>query len=522
MNGFTLRPYQGQGIDLTKGKFKNGIKKVVLCIPTGGGKTVMFSAFTKKTLDSNLYKKVLILTHRVELMIQAGGTLSKFGITASSLTAETKNKDINFGARCMVAMVETYGKRLAKFPQLADYDLVIIDEAHFGGFRKIFRQWAKLGKDLFVIGATATPKATSKKDPLNNYYQDIVCPVTIDELIDIGSLVPARTYSAIFNRQNLTRDYSSEDGFSEVSQMAEFDKREVYAGLIEKFTKHCLKPDGTPRKTICFNVNVKHSKEVCKSFNEAGFRAIHVDGYMDKDVRRDILKAFDNGEYDILCNPNIVTAGYDNPAVEVVVFNRATKSLTMWLQACGRGSRPFPGKEFFIILDMAQNWSELRKWEAAHDWEAIFWDRPSNKPKGVAPSKECPECGFLNHAAATICGDSECGYVFPKPEKKEAANPDFIEITEAVAGRMTKERQAEILSLVKRGKAVTAMEIQELIDLAAIKGYKNEWIVRTLIDRCKTFDEFKSDVQYLADEKNYFQPWVDRKLDWFKQQRQLA
>lgn len=515
-----LRPYQLKSKVDIRDMFRKGHRAVVFELPTGGGKTVTFADWVAETLRKNHFNRCLILTDRVELLGQAGGTLAKFGVYPFALTAGIKNKDINFGHRCFLSMVETYWKRLKKYPQLANFDLVIIDECHKGNFKKLFAKWAELNPKMKIVGCSATPISTKRKDPLSNYYQDIVSVTNIPELIEIGSLMPVKTYSAHFNRSKLVRDYSNEDGFSEQSQMLELDKREVYAGLLEKYKKHCLRPDGSVRKTVIFNVNVAHSQNVCQSFNDAGFRAIHVDGYLHPDERRKRIKAFEAGEYDVICNPNILTAGWDYPPVEVVVFNRATKSLTMWLQALGRGSRPCPeiGKDSFIVLDMAMNWTELGLWDFEHDWKAIFHRKPSDREPGSAPMKVCPECGYINHAAARQCQDEECDYVFPVKEKQAPQNPEFIQISAAVANGMTEERALECKYIVDNWKEnpYDEQDVKTLIDIAAVMDWPWYWPLRTIEFRCKTFEQYNQEIQEFADWQKKRQEWVNSRLDKWK------
>lgn len=504
-----LRGYQNEAEGQIKHNFKAGHNKQILLFPTGGGKTVVFCNTTHRTLSKSIENKVLILTHRKELFAQASKTLGKYGIQPGYLNADTKNKDIPFSSRCLVAMAETYERRLKKFPVLAEYNLIIIDECHMGNFKKIFHLWEELGfPNQRVIGCTATPISTSKRDPLKNYYTELVCPVSIEELIELGSLVPCVTRSAdLINRSQIVKDSKSEDGFYDQSQMQQFDRKQVYDGLIDKFREVGLDNAGKVRKTIVFNINVKHSKNVCQSFIDAGFRAVHVDGTMSDEERTAAFVGFEGDEYDILCNVNIATAGYDYPPTSVVVINKATNSVSFWLQACGRGSRPAEGKDKFYVLDMASNWVALRVWSAHRDWRSLFFRDPRQVDSDGPPAKLCPECMCINNISAKRCAD--CGYEFPAPEEAPPENPDFIDIVDGMASGLPPERMAIVSDILQNRTPFATLDVPVLIDVAKVKSYSMGWVLQRLLQRSNK-DEvtFRAEVQQVADWKGYKQGWV--------------
>lgn len=470
-----LRPYQEQAIAAIRGHFAKGRRKVLLCKPTGSGKTVTFSALVMATLQKDLFAKVLILTDRVELLTQAGGTLEKFGIRFEPITAD--NRKINPNARCYIGMVETFYKRAQKYPWLLDVRLVIIDEAHKGNFKKLFTTFKP---ETFIIGATATPLSAKKSDPLSNYYDALVNPVQITDLIEEGYLCPAVTYSAKVDRSRLQKDWSGE--YSDASQMDTFAKREVYAGLVNKYRQFCLSA-GKPRKTIVFNVNVAHSLEVCAEFNRAGFPCRHVDGMTDPAERERIISGYKSGEYPIICNVGILNAGFDDPATEVVIFNRATTSIPFWLQACGRGSRIYPGKENFIILDMGENYKELNLWESPRDWDTAWkQERKGSDKAGVAPVKDCPECEALVPLMAKTC--AHCGYVFPAKEKEPAKDVEFEKINTP---------NAEALKWLDK-RIWPGLTVPQLEVVRQYKDWKKGWLINVLRDRATSEDGFRREL----------------------------
>ncbi len=496
-----LRPYQNTAIDeirhcfTPKNRGGKGLKRVILCLPTGGGKTVVFSAMTAKSIAKKVDPKILILTDRLELLQQAGGTLSKFGIDFEPIRAKRgKNDFISEHSRVYVGMVESVCKRLKDYPWLKKMDWVIIDECHKGNFKKYLNQ---CDPDTFVIGATATPIATSKKDPLRNYYQDIVCPVQIPDLLFDGFLCPAVTYSAKLDRSKLKKDFSGD--YSDASQMEVFAKRSVYDGLFEKWNKFC-----PGQKTVVFNVNVKHSLEVVRMFQENGVDARHIDGETPKVQREETLAAFKRNEFPVLCNCGILCAGWDEPSVTAVVVNRATNSKALWLQMCGRGSRLYPGKNRFVILDMGENYRELGLWESEIDWREVFFQKHKIKKDQPAPVKQCPECGALIRASSKVC--KECSYQYPEKEQKTPEQVEFEEI------------RAHVLDLLKIDKKENwhKFSVKDLLLLQEEKNRKVWWVVRILHERNQSDADFDRELQDLAELKGYHAAWVERAFDFYR------
>lgn len=492
-----LRPYQIEAVAQLRAHFAAKRTKVILCAPTGSGKTVIFSYLVKATIEKNPNARVLILTDRIELLTQAGGTLKKFGIDCASISAGVA---IDHYAKVYVGMVETFFRRVQKFPHLLDLNLVIIDEAHRGNFKKLFPLFKP---STYIIGATATPIAASKKDPLKNYYDGIVATVGIADLVEQGFLVPAETYAPKVDTSKLKTDKTGE--YSIESQMDVFAKREVYDGVVNKYLKFGTE-GGKAEKAICFNVNIEHSVEVCRRFLEVGVNAEHVDGETPGEERKAILKRFQTGETQVLCNVGIVTTGYDEPSVEIIIVNRATTSLPLWLQMAGRGSRIFGGKDKFKLIDMGENWKHLGLWEDERDWKDMFHNPVKEKKKGAndapAPVKDCPECDALLSLQAKQC--PHCGHEFPPSERV----PNIVQ-----------EVEFDLISSVRQ-KDWGKLSIEELVKLQTIKQYKAGWILHQLRERANgKVEVYERYLRELAAYKGYKKGWIPRELENYSSQK---
>ena len=400
-----LRPYQERFIKNIAAKLTNH-RKVVAQLATGGGKTVCFAAICDRYCARSS-QDILILVHREELLTQAAKAIR---LPVQKVVAGMKTIP---PARVYVAMVESAHKRLHLFENIG---LVIVDECHIGNFTKVIDHF----KEQYIIGFTATPLAAKKTNPLRNYFDDIVCGIDIPDLIEDGFLCPEQTYSSssIVERAKL----KMKAGDFDAAQMGAMYKEPKYIDTtLKAYQKHSL-----GRKTIIFNCNVEHSMAVNAAFIEAGFNSRHLDA--NSDNRAETLEWFANTPDAILNNIGIATTGFDQPDIETVIVNKATASMPLWLQMCGRGARPHPIKLAFTIIDLGGNCMTHGSWAAARNWEDIFHN-PKKPGAGVAPVKECPTCQALLHTSKMTCF---CGYEFPKKVVLDQGIEDFILMTDSV------------------------------------------------------------------------------------------
>lgn len=474
MQKIELRPYQIKLKDDIRALFMDGARSVILCSPTGSGKTITFADICSETIKKG--NKVAIIVDRKELLEQATSKLNEYGLYPEVITGGKKR--INYDKSAFVCTIQTLKKR--RFPKV---DLLVIDEAH----KQIFDDVAKHYRDAgsFVIGATATPIRKGKNaEQFGNIYSAIVKSVDIIDLINDGFLSPARTFGVVVDMDGVKQ----KGGDYDAGQMFDlYDKPFLYDGLFEKWSQVARN-----RKTIVFNINVKHSIATRNVFLSHGIRAEHVDGTTPKAERERILHQFKTGAIQVLCNVDILTTGYDEPSIGCVVVNRRTKSVPLWLQMTGRGSRLYKGKTDFIILDMGGNTTELGFWEQTREFS--LWHKVKSGTSD-APTKECPPkkidvnedgtfselefdqlitpedkkkfgCGKIVHASASVC--EFCGHVFPrstlqmKSGELSEINSDLKPIPEHLQ------------------KPYSEMSIPELIEIQELKGFKRHWILHNL------------------------------------------
>ena len=395
-----LRAYQEEIINKLRLSIKNGNKRIVLCSPTGSGKTIMFTFMVAEHLKKG--GRALILTHRKELLKQAGSVFERFGLAPEFITAGSAP---DYSHSLHVGMVETINRRnLGLF--MSSKTLIIIDEAHINNFTKLFDL---INHECVVIGATATPYRKGKTiTGLDEFYTDIVQIIDTPELIKLGYLSEAKSYGVEINLKGLKK---TADDFDTSKY---YDQNKTYCGVVDNYIRLC-----NDKKAILFASNVESSLRVCEEFRSRGIEAKHIDANTPKQIRESILDWFEACEGGVLCNCGILTAGYDNPKIETIILYRATTSLPLFLQMCGRGSRIAENKKNFIILDFGNNIQRLGFWEDARVWSLKKVEQRTLDKQDAGMIKFCKKCGAMLRPSTKMC--PYCGEVKKKTIEEEIA-----------------------------------------------------------------------------------------------------
>lgn len=330
-------------------------------LPTGGGKTVIFSEIAKRFIREN-QKKVVVLTHRIELSLQTSKMLDGFGVKNMIINSEVKELTANDEHMCYVAMVETLNNRLQEgMVQLENVGLVIIDEAHYNSFRKLFKYFKK----SIILGVTATPLSSNIKLPMKNHYQKLIVGESIESLINQEFLAKANMHNHDVSLRTLKLGINGDYTVKSSDEL--YGNYNMLTKLLSAYEDLA---NGT--KTLIFNNGINTSKYVYETFKKAGYNIRHLDNKNNAGERREILDWFSNTPDAILTSVSILTTGFDEPTVETIILNRATRSLTLYFQMIGRGSRILPDKNEFTVIDMGNNMSRFGKWDAPIDWQEIF------------------------------------------------------------------------------------------------------------------------------------------------------
>jgi superfamily II DNA or RNA helicase len=365
--GKKLYPYQEKDIEILFEKIEQQAHagyRLLYQLPTGGGKTVVFSEIVTRFI-AKYQKKVLLLTHRLELCKQTSKVLSNKGI---------KNKIIDSGVKklirkqdydCYVAMVETLKNRIKQGKiNPEQFGLVIIDEAHHNSFQKLLRKFNL----ATIIGLTATPLSSDVNLPMHQTYSELVLGEDTASLIEQGYLAKPKTWRYDVELNSLK---TGAHGDFTVSTSDELYSSPAMLDLLV----HAYEAHSKNKKTLIFNNGIFTSRKVLQVFSERGYAIRHLDNHTSTAERTEILKWFKKTRSAILTSVSILTTGFDEPTVQSIILNRATNSLTLYHQMIGRGSRRLPRKQTFTIIDLGNNADRFGEWQLPLDWQGIF-ERP--------------------------------------------------------------------------------------------------------------------------------------------------
>ena len=401
-------------------------------LPTGGGKTVIFSEIGKKYIK-RWKKKVLILTHRIELSVQTSRQLSAIGVANKIINSEVKELPDQDNYSCFIAMVETLHNRLTDDHEfIKNVGLVIVDEAHYNSFRKIFQYY----EDCNILGVTATPLSSNKSLPLKDNYNRLLVGESIASLIEKSYLSDADTFSYDVNLHGLK--IGTNGDFTITSSDMLYSNYFMQEKLIFAYEEVAL-----GKKTLIFNAGIETSIRVKESFEKLDYNIKHLDStFSDKD-RKEILKWFKETPDAILTSVGILTTGFDEPTVKTIIINRATRSLTLYHQMIGRGSRKLPNKSNFHIIDLGNNVRRFGLWQDYINWQDAF---------------KFPDRFLESRVSELEDMEFEANYQFPKGYDK------FLDI-EKLESFNIKERYHECIDNGLKGKQAVEESMENHFDV---------------------------------------------------------
>lgn len=424
-----LRPYQEEAKEAVLEQWKNGTKKTLLVLPTGCGKTIVFAKITEDCVAQG--DRVLILAHRGELLEQAA---DKIGKATGLKCATEKAEETCLGSwyRITVGSVQSLMResRLCRFPQ--DYfHTIIIDEAHHSisdSYQRILEHFP----EARILGVTATPDRGDMRN-LGQMFESLAYEYTLPQAIREGYLSPIKAVT-IPLQVDLTGVGIQSGDFKAGDLSTALDP--YLEGIATEMEKYCKE-----KKTVVFLPLVKTSQKFRDILNSHGFQAAEVNG--ESRDRAEVLKDFDAGRYNVLCNSMLLTEGWDCQDVDCIVVLRPTKVRSLYCQMVGRGTRLAPGKDHLLLLD-------------------FLWHTERHE---------------LCHPAHLICESKEVAQKMTENLEKDAGNPVDIEEAEKTASEdvvaQREEALAQKLSEMKRRKRklVDPLQFEMSIQAEDLSGY---------------------------------------------------
>lgn len=425
----TLRPYQEEARTKIKDEWDKGNKKTLLVLPTGCGKTIVFAMIAADMVKKG--KRVLILAHRAELLEQAADKIRK---STGLICSVEKAEESCIGSWFMITVgsVQTLqkDKRLARFSN-EHFDVIIVDEAHHcisDSYQRVLNYFNTAN----VLGVTATPDRGDMRN-LGQYFESLAFEYTLPKAIKEGYLSPIKALTI-----PLKLDLSGvamQSGDFKVGDLG--TALDPYLEQIAKEMSNYCKG----RKTVVFLPLVKTSKKFAELLNQAGFKAAEVNG--NSDDRAEILKDFDDGKYNVICNSMLLTEGWDCPSVDCVIILRPTKVRSLYSQMVGRGTRLYPGKENLLLLD-------------------FLWHTERHE---------------LCHPAHLICENEEVAEVVTqKLEENQGVAMDLEAIEKEAAQDVVAQREEALAKALeemkrKKKKLVDPLQFEMSIQAEDLSGY---------------------------------------------------
>lgn len=359
----TLYDYQHRDIETIFEKIQEqpASLRLLYQLPTGGGKTVVFSAIVAKYV-STYQKKVIVLTHRTELSKQTSSTLKEVGISNRLINSSVKVIRRKDGYACYVAMVKTLKNRIKdKLIDPQEIGLVIVDEAHHNSFTKLLAKFTNAA----VLGVTATPFSSDVTLPMRRNYRELILGQDITSLIQRGFLAKPTTWRYEVELNTLKTGLHGDFSISTSDEL--YSSPAMQELLVDAYTAHAK-----GKKTLIFNNGIFTSKKVLETFTDLGYPIRHLDNSTPPAEREEILRWLKKTKGAILTSVSILTTGFDEPTVQTVILNRATTSLTLYHQMIGRGARRLPNKKTFGIIDLGNNTDRFGHWDHPLDWQDVF------------------------------------------------------------------------------------------------------------------------------------------------------
>lgn len=464
--GVTLRPYQERALRSLREAFRAGKRKIVLVLPTGGGKTVLFAQIISNFLARSGGQPVIVIVHRRELVTQTLAKLADVGIEAGVVMGSDKRSK---PGRVQVCSIQTLQRRLAHLPPAG---LVIYDECHHAVSPRA-REVLAAYPEAILLGFTATPWRADKVG-LADVFQSSIVAATPKELQSIGALVPCDPFA--YATPDL-RDVGTVAGDFNQRDLGTVCNTAVLVGAaVAEYAKH------TPgRRALCFPVNCEHSRALVAGFNQAGFAARHIDWSTPADERTSVLSQFASGAVQIVSSVGVLTEGFDCPVAEVCVLARPTKSLSLFIQMCGRVLRPADGKTRAVINDHGGNILRLGFPDDDRDC-SLTTTPPYGRTLQVCTDCQyitakwnddgtCPRCGSLQQLPVEHKETSDA-------EKRAIEEVDGIRLDRAAVEKLrtgfkSRGRPLSQANAIKILRATTREKVAEYLRLKEVAQRKN-------------------------------------------------
>lgn len=417
------RYYQEDAISATFRYINNGGKNGLMCLPTGGGKSLVVAEIVKRIMMKRPHVRIMVLSHVKEIIEQNYEKLTSIWPTVPSGIYSAGIGFKQFSHPVIYGGVQSCYRK----PQLFGHiDLLLVDEAHLisdkgdSMYGFMIAELRKKNPDMIVIGLTATSYRLGMGCLTNGpIFDDIYYDVT--KMEDFVRFIEEGYLSDLTTKFTDTQiDLSAVKMNGQEFQEKSLDENVNRDQITKEIVLETINKTKDRNKGLAFCVSKSHAENMARRFSEAGYSSTFIHSDLSKSERENVLEQYSQGNFKVLCNVGCLTTGFDAPDVDFIVLSRPTQSTGLHVQMVGRGLRVHPSKTNTLILDFAQNTVRLGPIN-----DPVI-PVPKGQVGGEAPIRICEACLTINHAAARVC--KECGMEFPPPEVKFSSNVSDVEV----------------------------------------------------------------------------------------------
>ena len=442
MLNITANLAQQRALDMLRRDWKQ-YNSFMVYSPTGSGKTGLSAFITDGFVSRGM--RVLMTCPYTVLVTQTAKRFIQYGLPEDEISYVWRDHpNYDPERKIQIASADTLIRR--DFPE--NIDLLIVDEAHLRRKKMLeVIKYLTAETQVKVIGLSGTPFAPF----LGKYYQRLIKPTTIKELMDTGVLCgyeffaptkPDLSGVKVTRSDEFGSDYK-EDEVAEIMCGAD-----LVGDIVSNWLSH-----GEDRPTVAFCVNVNHANYVTLQFNKAGVNAEVMTAQTPHDERQMMIHRFEQGATKIIVSVGTLIAGFDSD-VRCIIYARPTKSEIRWLQIIGRGLRTAKGKDKCLVFDHSGSVHRLGY------PDSIEYDTLPSKNDGMKTAvserenekreklpKECSQCHYMKPAGVYQC--PKCGH---KPLAGEDVDTDASRGLKQISGKkkvVTKQQKQSWWSQIK-------------------------------------------------------------------------
>lgn len=503
MTTLQFRPYQSDAIEAIDAELEQ-VDSTLLVASVGAGKTLMQAGFIQRVIGKFPEARFVCAVHTRELVSQNFNALIRIWPFAPAAINSAALGQRNTRAQILFCSIQSV---YAKAQQIGWTDCLIVDEAHLISpkgttmYRQFIDELRAINPDMRILGMSGTPyrmdtgELTEGDDAL---FKSVAYNVGVGQLIEEGYLT-----RPISKGTATTFDVSGVHMRGGDYIAGELERAVNKSHITDAAVDEIIRLGRDRKSWIAFCAGVDHAREVRNAMRERGVSCEMVEGTMDAGTRKRTIEAYCRGEIRCLTNVNVLSIGFDYPAIDLVALMRPTKSPALYVQQVGRGLRLSPGKKDCLVLDFA---NVVRTLGPVDD---VQIKRPG-KGSGEAPIRICPDCECINHASARVCID--CGHEFPEPEIKVNAVADDVPILSKGEAESRVVRSRTFLVHPGKDGKPDSVKVNYLCGMKTFP----EWVCPAH----KGFPKTRADRYWLAHGGQ--RPFPATPLEWLERQGELA